>query len=388
MKENLLEHWQQAFTANGFEEPTEIQTELYGVLKAGSDALAISPTGTGKTVAYTLPILEKIEAKPELQWLVLAPSHELVMQIADAIRLFIEPEKKISVMPIIGGANLKRQLEKLKKKPQIIVASPGRLLELIDRKKVKMHSVQVVTLDEADQLLSKENSRMTMDIVRHAKRDVQLVLASATRPLDPDAFFRQFEREPVEIEVSPAKRATENVTHLYMEVENREKASLIRRITQVDGMQALVFVRDKPRMDILLEKLKFDGVTAAGIHGDLRKETRQKVLREFKAGKLQYLIVTDIAARGLDIPDLPYVIQYDIAESAREYTHRAGRTGRMGKPGTVLSFVNQRELRSLKQFLKELGKSALPVRFFGGKLVSPGEAKENKMTKNTKKRNR
>ncbi|EUJ29162.1 hypothetical protein MFLO_11265 [Listeria floridensis FSL S10-1187] len=275
MNNQLMERWQEAFLEHGYAEPTEIQTALYEPLVNGADVLAISPTGTGKTVAYTLPLLEKIEAKPALQWLVLAPSHELVMQIADAIRSWVS-NSGISVAAIIGGANVKRQIERLKKKPQIIVGSPGRVFELIEQKKIKMHELKVITLDEADQLLLPENSKKTIEIVGRAQRDVELVLVSATRPAEPQAFFGQFERTPLEMEVKPEHRATENIEHLYMDVENRDKATLIRRLSQIDEMRALVFVRDKPRMDILLDKLAYDGVKAAGIHSDIRKDTRQK----------------------------------------------------------------------------------------------------------------
>ncbi|EIA20806.1 DEAD/DEAH box helicase [Listeria fleischmannii] len=367
--------WQEKWLEQKYGELTEIQQAIYEPLQNGEDIMAISPTGTGKTVAYTLPILEKIEAKPHTQWLVLAPSHELVMQISDTIKTWIIDDG-IKVLPIIGGANVKRQIEKLKKKPQIIVASPGRALELIKQKKIKMHEVKTITLDEADQLLLAENFKSTVEILASSMRDSQLVLVSATKLDDTEPFFRQTEKKPQVIEVTPKTRATENVEHLYMEVENRDKATLIRRLEHVSGMRALVFVRDKPRMDILLEKLAYDGVKAAGIHGDIRRDVRKKTLQDFKKGQLNFLIVTDVAARGLDIQDLPYVIHYDLAKTEKEYVHRSGRTGRMGKKGTVISFVNERETRTLKQYLKEMNQSGELVRFYKGKLMSGAAPKK------------
>ncbi len=367
--------WQEKWLEHEYGEPTDIQTAIYEPLQNGDDVIAISPTGTGKTVAYTLPILEKIEKKPHTQWLVLAPSHELVMQISDTIKTWV-PEG-IHVLPIIGGANVKRQIEKLKKKPQIIVASPGRALELIKQKKIKMHEVKTITLDEADQLLLAENFKATMEILASSMRDRQLVLVSATKLDDSEQFFRQTEKKPLFIEATPVERANENVSHLYMEVENRDKATLIRRLEHVPNMRALVFVRDKPRMDILLEKLAYDGVKAAGIHGDIRRDVRKKTLQAFKKAELNFLIVTDVAARGLDIPDLPYVIHYDLAKTAKEYVHRSGRTGRMGKTGIVISFVNERETRTLKQYLKGINQTGELVRFYKGKLM-PGVAPKKK----------
>ncbi|EKB1593148.1 DEAD/DEAH box helicase, partial [Listeria monocytogenes] len=323
--------------------------------------------------------LEKIEAIPKTQWLVLAPSHELVMQITEVIRSWL-PSDELTVISLIGGANVKRQIEKLKKKPQIIVASPGRALELIKQKKIKMHEIKTITLDECDQLLRQENFKSTLEIVESAVRDRQLTLVSATKLENPDMFFAQTENTPVMLEVTAKPEELTNVEHLYMDVESRDKATLLRRISHIKDMRGLVFVKDKPRMEILLEKLHYDKVKAAGIHGEIRKEKRKKYLDDFKKGTLTYLIVTDVAARGLDIEDLPYVIHYDLAASEKEYTHRSGRTGRMGKSGTVITFANPREIRTLKQYLTIHNLKGKQVRFYQGKLLD-GAVPENKIAK-------
>ncbi|WP_163652547.1 DEAD/DEAH box helicase [Listeria sp. PSOL-1] len=373
MNENgsVPSQWQKKWQEHGFKEPTAIQKALYQPILAGEDVIAISPTGTGKTVAYTLPILEGIEAIPKLQWLVLAPSHELVMQITEVIRSFLPTG--LSVLAIIGGANVKRQIEKLKKKPQIIVASSGRASELIKQKKIKLHEVKTITLDECDQLLKQENMAEVMAIVQGAMRDRQLILVSATKLEEPERIFAQTGKSQITIEMGEEENEHGKVEHLFMEVENRDKATLLRRLEHVNGIRALVFVRDKPRMDILLEKLAYDGVKAAGIHGEIRKETRKKTLQAFKKGDLHFLIVTDLAARGLDIPHLPYVIHYDMAGSEKEYIHRSGRTGRMGEDGIVISFVNKREMRTLKQYVKSSGKKVQQIRFYQGELVKTDE---------------
>ncbi|EKG4274735.1 DEAD/DEAH box helicase, partial [Listeria innocua] len=265
-------------------------------------------------------------------------------------------------------------------KPQIIVASPGRALELIKQKKIKMHEIKTITLDECDQLLRQENFKSTLEIVESAVRDRQLTLVSATKLENPEAFFLQTEKTPVMLEVTAKPEELTNVEHLYMDVESRDKATLLRRISHIKDMRGLVFVKDKPRMEILLEKLHYDKVKAAGIHGEIRKEKRKKYLDDFKKGTLTYLIVTDVAARGLDIEDLPYVIHYDLAASEKEYTHRSGRTGRMGKTGTVITFANPREIRTLKQYLTIHHLKGKQVRFYQGKLLD-GAVPENKIAK-------
>lgn len=376
---NIPSFWAEKWKEHGYETPTEIQSAMYQPIKDGADVLAVSPTGTGKTVAYALPTLEKIEAIPKTQWLVLAPSHELVMQITEVIRSWL-PSDELTVISLIGGANVKRQIEKLKKKTQIIVASPGRALELIKQKKIKMHEIKTITLDECDQLLRQENFKSTLEIVESAVRDRQLTLVSATKLENPEAFFLQTEKTPVMLEVTAKPEELTNVEHLYMDVESRDKATLLRRISHIKDMRGLVFVKDKPRMEILLEKLHYDKVKAAGIHGEIRKEKRKKYLDDFKKGTLTYLIVTDVAARGLDIEDLPYVIHYDLAASEKEYTHRSGRTGRMGKTGTVITFANPREIRTLKQYLTIHHLKGKQVRFYQGKLLD-GAVPENKIAK-------
>ncbi|EEO4439770.1 DEAD/DEAH box helicase, partial [Listeria monocytogenes] len=278
---NIPSFWAEKWQEHGYETPTEIQSAMYQPIKDGADVLAVSPTGTGKTVAYALPTLEKIEAIPKTQWLVLAPSHELVMQITEVIRSWL-PSDELTVISLIGGANVKRQIEKLKKKPQIIVASPGRALELIKQKKIKMHEIKTITLDECDQLLRQENFKSTLEIVESAVRDRQLTLVSATKLENPDMFFAQTENTPVMLEVTAKPEELTNVEHLYMDVESRDKATLLRRISHIKDMRGLVFVKDKPRMEILLEKLHYDKVKAAGIHGEIRKEKRKKYLDDFK----------------------------------------------------------------------------------------------------------
>ncbi|EUJ46571.1 DEAD/DEAH box helicase [Listeria riparia] len=369
------EIWAEQWQAHHYEAMTDIQKKLYTPIKEGKDIIAVSPTGTGKTVAYTLPAIEKIEVKPHTQWLILAPSHELVMQIADVVRSWLPAGLK--VVGIIGSANIKRQIDNLKKKPQVIVGSPGRVLELIKQKKIKMHEVKMITLDECDQLLIREHIPTVLEIVNSAMRDRQLVMASATKLEDPMMFYRNSEIEPIMVEAK-AEESNANVNHLYMEVEPRDKAMLLRRISNVEDMRALVFVKDKVRMDIILEKLQYDGVAAAGLHSEVRKEDRKKFLQAFKKGELTYLVVTDVAARGLDIPDLPFVIHCDVAMDAKQYTHRSGRTGRMGKAGTVISFVNEREARTLRQYLKDLNKEAIKVRYYEGVLTDDFEHKATK----------
>lgn len=382
----LNERWEKKWEAHGYNAPTDIQKALYEPIKTGANIIANSATGTGKTVGYTLPMLEKIIPEAKMQWLVLAPSHELVMQICEVIRSWISSTEAITVLPLIGGANVKRQIEKLKKKPQIVVATPGRALELIKQKKLKMHEVETITLDESDQLLRQENFATTLEIINSAKRDRQLILVSATKLEEAERFFAQIENEIIYIDIETSSKSTEKIEHQYMEVELREKASLLKRLSFVPDMHALVFVKDKPRMDILLEKLHYDGVKAAGIHSDINREVRKKVLQQFKKRTITFLIVTNVAARGLDIPDLEYVIQYDMPLNLREYTHRSGRTGRMGKSGKVITFASPREIRTLKQYYRDLKVKGQFVNYYQGNIQKQTKKPTNPRKSNKKKR--
>ncbi|MGV3466158.1 MAG: DEAD/DEAH box helicase [Heyndrickxia sp.] len=359
----IKENWEKA----GFENPTAVQAEAMPLILEGKDIIASSPTGTGKTVAYLLPLLQRIN--PEIQGIqavILAPSRELVMQILQEIQKWLEGTD-ILAASFIGGANLKRQLEKLKKRPQVVVGTPGRIHELIMQKKLKMHEVKMIVLDEGDQLLLPEYKQAMSGIVKSTLSDRQLVLFSAT--ISPEALQRATElmKNPELINIT--KKESPNVDYQYFLCDAREKMDVLRKISAAGGFQALVFVRDIGNLSVLVEKLQYKGISVGQLHSDLKKEERAKAIKLFQQGETQFLLVTEVAARGLDLPGLTHVIHYDFPETSSQFVHRSGRTGRLGSSsGTVISIVTEREERKLKQICRELNVKLHEKALVGGKI--------------------
>lgn len=337
MKKETVEKWR----TKGFDKPTAIQEQSYDVLSKGNDVVAVSPTGTGKTLAYVLPIIERLEKNNTLQLVVLAPSQELAQQIAQVVREWSE----LLVVTITGGANLKRQIENLKKKPEIIVATPGRLREIImQSKKIKWHTVEAIVLDEADQLLKDETIGAVRDIVKKAPSQRQLVFVSATSSDKLENVSQWFNTNPTYINV---ENATQDVQHIYFEVQERKRAELLRKLAQVDNMKAMVFVQNIANLALLYEKMVYENIPVALLNSEQHHIKRQQAMQAFKNNEVTYLLTTDITARGMDIENLPYVINYDLPREKEIYTHRSGRTGRMGKEGAVISFV---EVQKRKEY--------------------------------------
>ncbi len=335
-----------------FHEPTAIQKEVIPIIMEGKDVVAQSPTGTGKTLAYLLPIIEQIEEGRGTQAVIVAPSRELVMQIYEQVQKWTEG-MKVTKASLVGGANIKRQVDRLKKRPQIVVGTPGRLVELIRMKRLKMHEVKTIVLDEGDQLLSKEHQRTVDMIVKSALRDRQVLLFSATALEDRAQFETMTGRKAENISMKGTSTPS-TVNHYYVVCEMRERSQLLRRIAKIKGIKALAFVRSVGNMTVVADRLQYEGVALELLHSDLRKHERENALKRLLEGEVSLLLATDVAARGLDIEGLTHVIHYDLAADVEQYVHRSGRTGRMGAEGTVVSFVNPRGERQLKQYAKEL----------------------------------
>lgn len=341
---------QEAWNQSSFKEPTPIQEMAIPPILEGKDVIAQSPTGTGKTVAYLLPILNRIdETKEATQAVILAPSRELVMQIFQEIKKWSEGTGVTSTS-LVGGANIKRQMEKLKKRPNIIAGTPGRIWELIQMKKVKMHDVKTIVLDEGDELLKKEHLDGVRSIVKSALNDRQLLLFSATALQEPDQVEAMLGRVPEMIAVEGKQAVQSKTEHVYLLCEPREKVKLVGKIAKMDGMKGLVFVRSVGNLHVIADKLSYEGVHLEVLHSDLRKEERERALKRLSSGDVSILLATDIAARGLDIEDISHVIHFDLAKDLEQYIHRSGRTGRMGKSGTVVSLVNPRDERELQKY--------------------------------------
>jgi superfamily II DNA/RNA helicase len=370
MLNSLKPFLQEAWEKSGFQSPTSIQITAIPQLIEGKDLIAESPTGTGKTLAYMLPLLNKVDANLQsLQGVVLASSQELVMQVFQEFQKWSEGSG-IRGTSIIGGANVKRQLEKLKKRPHLIFATPGRLYELIKQKKVKMHEVKTVVLDEGDQLLTHEHLSTVQNIVKSTMADRQVVLFSATMKAETEKLALGLTTEPEIIRIKKDEMASSGkVEHLYFLCEPRDKIKLLEKIARLENIKSLAFINDIGELQVYKEKLKFKELSIEVLHSDMKKLERQAALKDFRDGKMKMLIATDVAARGLDIQGISHVVQIDLPQNIDQYIHRAGRTGRMGADGVVISLVTEREERELKQYCRKLNVELQKKIFFKGDIA-------------------
>lgn len=371
---------QEAWNKSGFERPTAIQEKAIPLIIEGKDMIASAPTGTGKTLAYLLPILEKIDPTvAHIQAMILASSHELVMQIHSEIQKWANGSE-IKSLPLIGGANIKRQIENLKKKQQIIVGTPGRIQELLKMKKLKLHQVKTIVFDEGDQLLVDEHMQAIDDIVRATKSKRQIVLFSATLPDYTKQLANDLMQNPETIVISYDQNFSSKVEHLYFVCEERDKIELLRKIARMDNVKALAFANDKARLSVLTEKLAFRKLLVKELHSETKKQDRAQAIKDFRAGKFPLLLATDVAARGLDIERLTHVIQLDLPKNTDQYVHRAGRTGRAGASGTVISIVTPREEKILKTIAKKLKLNIVKKQLYKGQIIdAKNDMKNNKI---------
>ncbi|KKB74107.1 MULTISPECIES: DEAD/DEAH box helicase [Bacillus] len=360
----IKENWE----ASGFREPTDVQKSTAGLILDGRDVIAESPTGTGKTLAYILPVLEKLDAgQKNVQAVILAPSRELVMQIFDVI---VEWKKgsDIRAASFIGGANIKKQQEKLKKHPHIIAGTPGRVLELIKMKKLKMHEVKTIVLDETDHLLTPEHRGTIQSIIKSTLRDRQLVCFSATLKEDAERELRGMTKDAELIRVKRKSEEAAKIKHQFLVCDQRDKIKILQKFSRLKGMQALVFVKDIGNLSVYAEKLAYHHVDVGVLHSEAKKLERANILKAFEAGEFNLLLATDIAARGIDIQQLPYVIHADLPNE-EGYIHRSGRTGRAGSEGTVISLVTRGEAERLKNLAKKLGIRLQKIVYERGQII-------------------
>lgn len=346
----LKEIWEKT----SFEQFTTIQEKAYLPIMEGKDLLAKSPTGSGKTLAYLFPVLQKVDVeKKNTQVVILASSHELVMQIHQEVQNWTTGSG-ITSGSFIGGANIKRQVEKLKKHPQIVVGTPGRVQELLKMKKMKVHEVKTIVLDEGDQLIVPEHVETIKNIIKSTVSDRQVVLFSATLSEETENKAKEMMNEPEVIRIDKDE-SLPDVEHSYFLVEFREKFDLLRKLGRVEGLKGIAFVRDIGTLSVLAEKLNYKGVSVGVLHSDANKQERASTIKAFRKGEISLLLATDVAARGLDIQGITHVIHVDIPDEIGQYVHRSGRTGRLGSDsGTVIILATDRDERKLKQIEKEL----------------------------------
>ena len=336
--------------------PLPIQEVAIPAILENKDFYLSAPTGTGKTLAYLLPLFEKMDSeKPALQTIVLAPTHELASQIhQQALRLSENSKINIRSLLLVGGANTKRQIEKLKKKPQLVVGSVGRVLELIRMKKLKISHLQAVVVDEADRMLDGKSQHDLDQFYRLFSTMPQLIFVSATQTDQILKTIKKWAPDLEQISVG-TNQINSNIQHIYFVVEEREKANLLRKIVRsINPQRALVFLHRNKAAALVRSKMQHYNISVGDLHGTHGKEARKKAIDQFRKGTLQLLIASDVAARGLDIKGVDCIFNYDVPANSQAYLHRAGRTGRAKESGIAISLVTPAEIRLIQRHEKAL----------------------------------
>jgi ATP-dependent RNA helicase DeaD len=345
LNSNLL----RAIEELGYTEPTAIQTQAVPVLLAGNDLLGQAQTGTGKTAAFALPLLNMIDPKEKsVQALIMAPTRELAVQVCEAVSQFGK-FTGIEAIAVYGGSPYARQISRLRAGVQIVVGTPGRLQDLINKKALILSNVKFLVLDEADEMLEMGFLEEVEAIIKETPETRQTALFSATLPKIIRNIASKYMRQPQEIVIDKKKITVDNIEQRYYLVQENDKISTLIRLLEMEEVNnALIFTRTKVRASELADALQARKYPAESLHGDLRQEVREKVLGRFRNGSTNILVATDVAARGLDINDVSHVINFDLPQDCEDYVHRIGRTGRAGKTGIAMSFVTSREQRKLR----------------------------------------
>ena len=354
-----------------FVTPTPIQSDAIPEIIGGDrDLVGLAQTGTGKTVAFALPLIELIDfTRPHTQGLIICPTRELCLQISDDMKKLCRYVKGAKVVAVYGGASIQNQRNQMKKGAQIIVATPGRLLDFIKRKVVRLSDVAYVVLDEADEMLNMGFQEDIDTILKHTPADKKTWLFSATMPREVAIIARRYMNNPVEITMGKKNSGAENISHVSYIVKEKDRYPALKRIIDFHpDIYGLVFCRTRKETHEVADKLIKDSYNAEAIHGDLTQVVRDKVMRRFKNKSIQILIATDVAARGIDVRDITHIINYRLPDEAGNYTHRSGRTARAGKSGTSIAIINTMERRKLRHIEKSAG-----VHFRQGK-IPDGEA--------------
>lgn len=347
-----------------------VQEKVLPMFKEKKDVFVTAPTGSGKTLAFLLPVLEQLNQDTlDLQTVIIASSHELVMQIFDWIQQ-LKQGSNIRVQALIGGANVKRQIEKLKKKPHIVVGTPGRMVELINQKKLKMHKVTTLILDEVDQLAIPEHQQAIDRIIKSTDNTRHIACFSAT--ISPQAIeaVSEWMKDPEVLTIKREDITLPDVSHGYLLCEKREKFDTLRKLLHAENKKTLIFFNDRDSLEKTYERLTYHHVDCLMLHSDLSKELRKESIKSFKQGDCAVMLTTDVSSRGLDVDDLTEVVQMDIPQEVEQYIHRAGRTGRLGSTdGYVLSVVTKGEYDRLKKLIQNLSLDLAAYKLSHGQLI-------------------
>lgn len=339
----------------GFETPSEVQQKaIPALLSDDLDMVALAQTGTGKTAAFGFPLLQKINTEiRDTQGLILSPTRELCLQIASELKLYSKYLPKVNVVAIYGGASIEEQAKGVKKGAQIIVATPGRMQDMIRRNFVDISNIDICVLDEADEMLNMGFYEDITAILSHTPETKNTWLFSATMPNEVAKIARQFMHKPLEITVGSRNQASNTVRHEYYMVNGRHRYEALKRLADANpDIFSVVFCRTKKDTQQVAEKLIEDGYNAAALHGDLSQNQRDLVMKSFRAKQIQMLVATDVAARGIDVDDITHVIHYQLPDETETYTHRSGRTGRAGKSGVSMVIIPKSEVKKIKAIEK------------------------------------
>lgn len=356
---NLSENMLKALSDINFSKPSSIQAEAIPQIIRGIDIIAQAPTGSGKTAAYAIPVLEKLDMDEQnrtVQALILCPTRELAMQVHREFEKLSKYMENVSVVSVYGGQNIEKQLSALRKSPQIVVATPGRLMDHLRRGSIKLTFVKTVVLDEADEMLDMGFREDIHTILEDTSVERQTVLFSATMAKDIIAITKKFQKSPNIIDVTDNLMNTPNIKQLYFVAPERDRIELLTRLLDLHNVKlALVFCNTKSNVDRVVEILKVRGYFADALHGDMNQAQREKVMRGFRNGGIEILVATDVAGRGIDVKNVEAVFNYDLPRDDEDYVHRIGRTARAGKSGVAFTFITRKQVQNIKRIERANG---------------------------------
>jgi ATP-dependent RNA helicase DeaD len=373
----------QAIDQLGFTDPTEIQQKaIPALLEQETDMVALAQTGTGKTAAFGFPLLQKIQPQErKVQGLIIAPTRELCLQITQELKKYASELNRVAVVAVYGGASIREQADQIKRGAHIVVATPGRLIDLIERRMLSIDAIDYCVLDEADEMLNMGFYQDIKSILSHTPDTKQTWLFSATMPKEVAQIAKEFMRKPIEITVGSKNEGTNSVSHFYFQVTSRTRYQVLKRLVDSDPeLFAVVFCRTKIETQKIAERLIEDGYNAGALHGDLSQNQRDLVMAGFRKRQLQILIATDVAARGIDVDDITHVIHYQMPDDPETYNHRSGRTGRAGKTGYSYCLTTSSDRQKISAFQKRLKQP-----FAEGNVPSVEEIIQNQLHKHAQK---
>lgn len=368
----LDEQLLKAVTSMGFENPTEIQEKSIPALLSGTtDFVGLAQTGTGKTAAFGLPLLQLVnQHNNHPQALVICPTRELCMQIVKEMGLFMKFKPGMNVVAVYGGAPITNQIRDIKRGAQIVVATPGRLIDLIERKAIYLEEIHYLVLDEADEMLNMGFREDIEFVLKHTPHRQSTWLFSATMPSEVKLVSKKYMRQPLEVSVGTVNTTNKNIDHQYFLTKSQNRYETLKRLIDFNpGMYGIIFTRTKVDAQRITENLTREGYDVDALHGDLSQGQRDKVMTAFRSKALNLVIATDVAARGIDVKDVSHVINYELPDEIEVYTHRSGRTGRAGKTGVCLSIVTPREMSKIRQIEKKIQSQVHKLEIPSGKDV-------------------